>query len=66
MRGPASQTTSAEELLLAIQAPLDILPNEALHQFGTMGLDKPAQGIRHQIIKITKPACFDQHLLFGQ
>jgi hypothetical protein len=31
-------------LLIAVQTPHNILPDEAFHQLGMVGLDEPAQG----------------------
>ncbi|MBE9513548.1 MAG: hypothetical protein IMY83_00760 [Chloroflexi bacterium] len=36
-------------MLIAVQAPLYVLADEAFHQLAVLGFDKPSQDIQHQL-----------------
>src|SRR4028118_253979 len=64
--GPASQMTVGQSSVSAMQAPLDILAQEPLHQFLLVRFEKAPQGVEHDVIETPEPASVHQRLHLGE
>lgn len=62
MSGPASQTALVSGLVAPTKSPVDVLADEALHQFRPVRIEESSDRLDHQVIEIVKPPGADQCL----